>query len=99
LAVWAQVNDLNCLKCNKQIQKIRGCDEKGQEVTIEGFTVDRCPLRFIGQDTLEQMNAYYCWKRNILPQGTGWLQQPMKFLNLMMIIEGLIDKFMEKPHA
>jgi hypothetical protein len=99
LAIWSQFNDLDCRKCNSQIKKIRGCVEKGKEVEIEGFKIDRCPLALSNELTAVYLDLFFYFRNGFLPNPYGWLKQPMKLCSVLIFMENLIDKYTEKKDA
>ncbi len=96
MAIWAQVNGLDCRKCNSQLKRARGCEKDIKEVEIEGIKITRCPLTFITYAEIGYMEAYYFFKNGYLPNEGGWLNQPMKFCKIMNIIENISERLKEK---
>jgi len=93
LAVWAIVNGLDCRKCNSQLKKVRGCEGREEEIEIEGIKVNRCPMRMITGKTMAYIEAYHAYRSGFLPNPGGWLDQPIKFLEAMRVIEGAMERF------
>jgi len=92
LAVWTIINGLDCRKCNAQLRKVRGCEGREEIIEIEGIKVDRCPVKMITAQSMAYIEAYYQYKNGYLPNSGGWLDQPIKFLEAMKIIEEAVEK-------
>ena len=92
MAVWAILNGLDCRKCNKQIKEVRGCFGLKKPVVIEGIKVKKCPLKEVKGQSMAYLEAYRQYKNGFLPYGGGWLNQPLKFLEAMKVIEDAVEK-------
>jgi len=69
------------------------------QVEIEGFKIDRCPLRYINSTTLAYLDAYFYFTKGFLPNEGGWLKQPMKLVNILVFMQRLIDNYEEEKNA
>lgn len=87
LAVWANLNGLDCRACPEPIQAVRGCKKEVPQQNIAGFQLTRCPLTEIDGITLEYLTAYFEYNRGFLPNAGGWLDQPMKVMQAIRLIE------------
>jgi hypothetical protein len=92
-------NNLNCLQCNAQLKKVRGCSEDIPVRVIEGIEIKRCPLTYIGNKEALLLQAYKEWISGYLPNAGGWLDQPMKFQQAMRVIEKKSLELEEKKSA
>ena len=96
MAVWSMFNNTDCHICNKQIQKLRGCEEDlSSPVTLSGTDIQviRCPLNYVTEIEKIYLNAYFQYGKGFLPNPGGWLGQPCKFTSIMTIIDNVINKF------
>jgi hypothetical protein len=65
---------------------------------IENIVVTRCPMKQISGIENDYMQVYYEYKNGFLPNDGGWLNQPMKFTQMMICIDKIMSK-LEKPNA
>lgn len=97
MAVWVGKNNLNCHKCNAQLQKVRGCTEPVAEARyMDGVTSNRCPLKVVNQQSITYLMIYNHYKAGFLPHEGGILQQPSKILDAIKVIESTIAEMEEK---
>jgi hypothetical protein len=47
----------------------------------------RCPRSLVTIESIEYLNAYMFFAKGFLPNPGGWLDQPLKFIQAMRIIE------------
>ena len=77
----------------------RGCEE---DSPIEGvwklkdWEFRRCPRKLVARASIEYLNAYLFFDKGYLPNPGGWLDQPLKFIQAMKIIEREIALAKEK---
>jgi len=55
----------------------------------------RCPRSLVNIKSIEYLNAYIFFERGFLPNPGGWLDQPLKFIQAMKIIEAEVMKIKE----
>lgn len=84
---------MDCQRCNKAIQRIRGCEEDVSPMNIGGYEVTRCPLNYVTGIENMYMEAYLMYESGFLPNDGGWLKQPMRFTAIMTLIDSLFTKF------
>jgi hypothetical protein len=56
----------------------------------------RCPRSLVTIKSIEYLNAYIFFTKGFLPNPGGWLEQPLKFIQAMRLIEQEIIKLREK---
>jgi hypothetical protein len=77
----------------------RGCEE---DSPIEGvwklkdWEFRRCPRKLVTRASIEYLNAYLFFEKGYLPNPGGWLDQPLKFIQAIKIIEREIALAKEK---
>jgi hypothetical protein len=96
LAVWVGINNLNCRQCNKQLKKIRGCEQEVKPKVIEGVEITRCPVKLITQETKTYLELFNYYQDGWLPVAGGILDQSMKVMNIFKFIQGEIERLEEK---
>lgn len=93
MAVQVLNLNLDCQSCDEVLQKERGCTEKGIiPFVIEGEHHYRCPLKVVTPLSWEYISAYGLYKKSILPNGKGWLNESDKFLTAMRIVDSEVSK-------
>jgi len=71
------------------LRTLRGHDNDAlQPINIAGYRVIRCPLLFDQEWHKAYIKCYADYQKGILPNAGGSLDQPMKFWQIM----GLIDR-------
>lgn len=95
MAVWCLFNDTSCQKCNEQIKELRGCEREISPVRLIGtdITVTRCPMSYITAKEELYLELYLQWEKGYLPNAGGWLDQPFKYAQAMILIDNLIGTF------
>ena len=79
----------NCRECDEVLKRERGCDEKGLlPFQIDGERVFRCPLNLVTETSWQLVEAYNFYKKNLLPNGTIYLNESRKYLDAMMVLDG-----------
>ncbi len=92
-------NDVDCGSCNKQIREIRGCEHDRQPIEIAGVTITRCPLFYVGEIEKTYLQAYCEYEKGYLPNDGGWLDQTVKFSQVMRMVEKLVNKNIEEKNG
>ena len=77
----------------------RGCEGNSAipgmwKIGDEEFS--RCPRSLVTVNSVEYLNAYIFFEKRYLPNPGGWLDQPLKFIQAMKIIEREIALAKEK---
>ncbi len=75
----------------------RGCNG-GIERKIEGFIIDKCPLKYIDDSISLYLQCYFEYKNGFLPNENGFLDQTAKFSSLITIISNIMSR-MEKDYG
>ena len=79
----------NCRECDEVLKRERGCDEKGLlPFQIDGERVFRCPLKLVTETSWQLVEAYNFYKKNLLPNGSIYLNESRKYLDAMMVLDG-----------
>lgn len=100
MAIWAFVNGCDCSNCPESFRKVRGCYNKlPSPLIIEGIELWHCPAKSITPYISEYINAYYFFKNGFLPNTGGWLEQPLKFNEVIVLIDRYFKKFSEKENV
>jgi hypothetical protein len=82
----------DCHECDEQLQKERGCIEKGiVPFYIEDERYFRCPLKLITQISWEYIQAFNFYQKNLLPNGR-WPDESQKFLDAMVLLDNEYKK-------
>jgi hypothetical protein len=87
---------LDCRKCSSQIRKIRGCDEDVAPYNVAGYQITRCPLKHATYFDLIALQVFKEYNAGFLPNGGGWLDQPMKFSMIVQMIDGIVRRLEER---
>jgi len=86
---------MNCRDCHKEQREERGCEKDsvipGRWKIGDDF-YQRCPIKLITEDTNEYLFAYQFYKEGFLPNGKGWANESMKFIQAMKIISSEVNK-------
>lgn len=61
-----------------------------------GYRMTKCPLMFVTDTERIYINLWADYKKGILPNRGGWLDQPMKFYSIMNIVDGVMSKIDEE---
>jgi hypothetical protein len=56
----------------------------------------RCPRGLVTITSIEYLNAYIFFKQGFLPNPGGWLEQPLKFIQAVRVIEQEVIKLKEE---
>lgn len=95
MAVWAMYNGLNCRSCYLQRKVLYGCENEVSPYRIEDYQVTHCPVKDIGGTESAYLQAYFEYDNSFLPNSGGWLDQPMKFTQVINLIDKLTEKIQE----
>lgn len=81
--------NLDCRTCTSNLKKARGCLEATPIAVfdLDGEEYFRCPLRVITRQSAEYIRFFNFFDRH-LPNNGAILDQPGKFLDVVMVIEG-----------
>jgi hypothetical protein len=98
LAVWLGTFKLDCHKCSDELKVERGC-EKDSPIPgawkLYDWEFQRCPLKIITRQSAAYLRAYNFFNKGYLPNTGGWMEQPVKFIEAMEIIEREVIKIQE----
>ncbi len=100
MATYTVFNDIGCHKCNKQIKALRGCEKDVtpyEIIELKGYKFTRCPF-LTAKEANYILDAYFEYKNGFLPNAGGWLDQPMKFSQFMIMVDNQIGE-LEKQNA
>lgn len=98
MAIAVSQWDLDCRKCTPEQKADHGfCSDSPipKKWQIGDWTFQRCPLTLVTQQSVEYLNAYPDYKKGVLPNGPGWMDETEKFMQAMRIIDREV-KLMEK---
>jgi len=56
----------------------------------------RCPVQYITDDSFNAISEYRFYRDGHLPEAGGWLDQPNKVMEQMLIIDGVVKEDAEK---
>jgi hypothetical protein len=59
---------------------------------LDGDKYSRCPLKLVTRKSYEYINAYNFMEKGFLPNAGGWQNQPAKFIEAVIVIQGVIGK-------
>ena len=96
LSIWSMQNGLDCRFCTDQLRVIRGHDGFSAPRMVAGVEVERCPMFFVSDAEHLKIETYSHYKNGFLPNEGGWLDQPMKFVDMMIVIASAIQELTEK---
>ncbi len=99
MAVWLGTFELDCHKCPPEQRTDFGCEEDSPIPGIwnlNGWEFQRCPLKLITQQSIEYLKAYNFFIKGFLPNPGGWMEQPIKFIRSIEIIDRELDKIQEE---
>ena len=99
LAVWLGTYELDCHACTPDLKVDFGCEEDSPIPGIwhlDDWEFQRCPLKVVTQQSAEYIRAYNLFKTGFLPNSGGWMEQSLKFLEAVEIIERELDRIQEK---
>ena len=86
---------LDCQTCTDGKKVEKGC-EKDSPIhgrwQIDDWKFSRCPLKMITRQSMQYIKAYNMFDKGYLPNAGGWLNQPVKFLMAINVIEEELGK-------
>lgn len=84
---------LDCHRCDDVLKRERGCGKDGiLPFEIDGELVFRCPLKLVDSLSWEYVRAYRLYKKDLLPNGVGWLKESAKFIDAMEVMDNEVNK-------
>lgn len=83
-------NGLNCQSCIEQFKKLRNCDGTGKPYVAEGIEVDRCPVKIVSVQSMIYVEAYKYYAAGQFPFSGTYLEQPLKYMEAMKLIDGIV---------
>jgi hypothetical protein len=92
-------NGVSCQTCYGQRKKLNGCEVDVAPFRIEGYELTRCPLVHVTGGETDSMQAYLEYKNGFLPNDGGWLNQPMKFAQMINTIDKAIARMEKDDNA
>jgi len=91
------MNGVDCQYCTATIKKVRGCEEpRDAPAKIGKYETYYCPRTYMDGKISVWIEAFNQYKNGFFPSGTGWLEQSMKLLQTINLIESLIEEFSKK---
>lgn len=93
------MNEINCHKCNSQLRRFRGCTEDVTPRNIAGLVITRCPLTYLTDMETDRLQAFKAHQNGYLPNGGGWLDQPMKYAQIIGIIDNEVTQAEERKNG
>ena len=81
---------LDCLSCTAEMKLEYGCEEESpipDKWTIDGYTFRRCPKKIVTRQSIQYIQAYKFFTLGFLPSPGAWLEQSLKFISAVEIIE------------
>ena len=85
--------DLDCQKCNERLKQERGCNGKALVAWyINDVQYRQCPIKLITPLSWEYIRAYSLYKKDIMPNGSGWINESSKYLDAMVVIENELSR-------
>ena len=91
MAVCALHRGMDCRRCT--LQKYYGCEHNlPSPVDVMGYRVTRCARKLARPIDFVYVPLYGEWKKGVLPNPGGWLDQPMKYAAVMNALDGIMDK-------
>ena len=95
--------ELDCRTCSEGQKIERGCEEDSPIPGVwklDGWEFQRSPRKIISVVSLEFLRAYFFFGKGYLPNVGGWLDQPLKYVQAMVVIEREVARVREeKEHA
>lgn len=65
---------------------------------IAGYQISRCPVRLTRSIDRAYLQFYGEWKKGVLPNAGGSLDQPMKFLQIMTLIDNVLIRLQKEEN-
>ncbi|MBI5872992.1 MAG: hypothetical protein HZB36_02480 [Candidatus Omnitrophica bacterium] len=95
MAVQLPKFKLDCRKCSPIQKEERGCVKNStiQDAwKLDNWVFQRCPLKLVTEKSFKYIEAYNFYKGGFLPNPGSWMEQPVKFIEAVSFIQGLINK-------
>jgi hypothetical protein len=95
LAVWLSELKLDCRKCSDSDKVEKGCES---DSPIPGVwkigeqELQRCPIKVVTPQNLFYLRAYIHYIKGYFPNHGGWLDQPLKLIEALGIIEDEVGR-------
>jgi len=91
--------ELDCRTCSEGQKIERGCEE---DSPIPAFgnsisgSLDDVQEVLVEKRSVEYLNAFFFFGKGYLPNAGGWLDQPAKFVQAMVVIEREVARVREE---
>ena len=89
MTVLVLKKDLDCQKCSarkKEVHGYYGLPEGDTRWEFEGEFLNICPARLVTLQSLQLIDAYFFFNKQILPHEGGYLDQTYPFVQAMRTI-------------
>jgi len=80
------------------LKEFRGCDG-GKEHKILDYEISLCPLKFLTWQVSSLLQAYDLYEGGLLPNSGGWLDQPAKYIEAMVLIKKILCQFRKEEQG
>lgn len=92
MAIWADLNGLNCPECNQQTKDLFGCEGPAKKVFIEGVEVTGCPGKLITTQSRIYLQAYSYYQDGFLPGEGNAFDQSNKVMEAIKLIKAEVGR-------
>lgn len=83
--------------CNQGVRQLRGCDNELNPFWVEGYQITTlCHKKWVDSKTQFYLRAYFEYKNGYLPNAGGWLDQPIKFGQVIILIDKIMAKYQKQ---
>lgn len=97
MAIFSELNGVDCRYCTSQMKKVRGCvDPKDAPARIGKFETLICPRRYFSGKVSSWLEAYGFYKNGHFPTNEGWLYLSAKLLQVFNVIDGIVKDLTKK---
>ncbi len=96
MAIWADLNGLNCPECHQQTKDLFGCEGPAKKVFIEGVEVAGCPGALITTQSRIYLQAYSYYQDGFLPGEGDAFDQSNKVMEAIRFIGREVTKMEKK---
>ena len=89
---------LDCHKCSDAQKNERGCETDSPIPgmwKLNDWEFTRCPRTLVERKSGDFLSAYFFFIKGYLPNPGGWLDQPAKFVEAVVLIEREIERMKE----
>lgn len=84
---------LDCRKCTDRQKIDRGCVKDAVDVwVIDGEELRRCPIKVVTKQSIEYIRAFNMFEKGYLPNIGGWMNQSVKFLDAIAVIQAAMTE-------